>query len=523
MSFVRRNVASALAAVLFATTMLTSCASTLPNNGAKAEAVPAERANKKYAAINRDRSPITYVKLEGDVLRPKMQSESDPLPKDVVGPFELREESLAAALELVLADKKIPMAFQTNQAMTRTVTITSLQGPLDQVVDKLCSLADLYCSYEGGVLVIKDTQTFTVSLPPFIAESYDPFVKGLEAITGGQTYVDNLTGSLIYTASHRNNEKAKEYFDRLRVNTAMIVYEIQIWEVELTDAHQTGIDWDDFTFTDGDFIANLVRDGSPSIAGAVGIGAQITSDHLTANGVLNFLQTQGAVKTISQPQLTVLSGSKAKLRVGNKRDYVSQITRTVGVSSNDNVSVTTSKLETGLELEIGSAWSDGTVYGNLKILLQNLIRLGSLDVGTTSIQLPETSDRNLETKLRVRPGDAVLIGGIVEERGTVDEAGPPGFKNKPLFTTSKNNTARNSELVFMLRPRVVIYTENPPENAQLMQGGIVAEPPRVQNTPRILPEQAPQPIAVPSASGAAGESMSNYLDQLPADQIAPAQ
>ncbi len=518
----RRPVSQSIAAVLLAATMLTSCASTLPNNGAQADLVPAERVEKKYATINRERNPVTYVKLEEDVLRPKKASAAQPLPKDRVGPFELREESLASALELVMGDKKIPMAFETSQATSRMVTITSLEGPLDEVVDKLCGLANLYCSYEGGVLVLKETETFTVSLPPFIAQSYDPFVNGLKSITGGQTYVDTLTGSLIYTASHRNNEKAKDYFERLRANTAMIVYEVQIWEVELTDAHNTGIDWEDFTFTSGDFIANLARDGAPAISGAVGIGAQITSKYLTADGVLSFLQTQGSVKTISQPQLTVLSGSKAKLRVGNKRDYVSQITRTVGISTADNVSVTTSKLETGLELEIASAWSDGTVYGDLKILLQNLIRLGSLDVGTTSIQLPETSDRNLETKLRVRPGDAVLIGGIVEERGTVDESGPPG-RVKPLFTTTKANSARNSELVFMLRPRVVIYTENPPEDAQLIPGGITAEPPRVQNTARLLPrpvEEATPTAIVPNAAPVA--SMSNYLDLLPADQIAPA-
>lgn len=477
-----------VALVLLTTTMLTACADNLPD-GLHDQLDSPRAADSKFPALNASTNdPVVYVKLDKDVLRP-MKSAAARLPfTETVGPFELREETLAGALELVLSDKKIPMAFETNKATTNTITITGLQGPLNDVVDKICGLANLYCAFENGTLLVRETETFTVALPPMIAEDYSPFVSGLQAITGGQTYVDSVTRSLIYTATQRNHKRATEYFDRLRANTALIVYEIQIWEVQLSDQNQTGIDWEEFSGTLGNFNIDLSRDGSPSISGALGLGAQYTSSDITADAVLSFLQTQGAVKTVSQPQLTVLSGSKAKLRVGNKRDYVSQITRTVGVNTADNVSVATSKLETGLNFEINSAWDSGTVYGDLKIELQNLIRLGSLDVGTTSIQLPETSDRSIETKIRVRPGDAVIIGGIVEERNTLDQEGPPGGK-KPLFTTLKDRNASNTELVFMLKPRVVVYTEKPPSAALLNEAPLVAEPYRAPQETFVLPRE----------------------------------
>lgn len=478
-------------ALLASTALLTACTENLPHSPKATFSAP-QRVSSKFNSVNRNReAPITYIKLDKDVLRP-MRQLKERLPSDRwVGPFEMREETLAGALELILADQHIPMAFQTSKVMTNTVTVTGLQGPVNDVVDRVCALANLYCSYEAGTLVVKETETFTVSLPPMIADDYTPFVSGIKAITGGQTYVDGLTRSLIYTTSQRNHQRAQQYFERLRANTAMIVYEIQIWEVQLSDQNQTGIDWEQLSGQIGNFDFNLTRDGAPSIAGAIGIGAQYTSADLTADAVLSFLQTQGAVKTVSQPQLTMLSGSNARLRVGNSRDYVSQITRTVGVNTADNVSVATSKLETGLNLEINSAWDSGTVYGRLKIDLLNLIRLGSLDVGTTSIQLPETSDRSLETKLRVRPGDAVLIGGIVEERNSLDQQGVPGGK-KPLFATSKDKSAANTELVFMLRPRVVVYTDKPPHDAQLH------ETPLYQESFRPNEEQITLPPPVPS-------------------------
>ena len=480
-----RSRSTIVALALLGTTFLTSCSDKMPARVHGELAAP-KLVDGKFNAVNRNTmAPVMYVKLDKDVLRPIPKSKQ-PLPANPwVGPFEMREETLAGALELILADQKIPLAFQTSKVMTNTITISGLQGNLNDVLDKACGLANLYCSYEDGTMVIKETETFTVSLPPMIADDYAPFVSGLAAITGGQTYVDNLTRTLIYTTTQRNHQRAVEYFDRLRANTAMIVYEIQIWEVQLSDQNQTGIDWETFNGTFGNLGYDFLRDGAPSITGALGLGAQYTNSDLSVDAVLSFLRTQGAVKTVSQPQLTVLSGSNAKLGVGNKRDYVSQITRTVGVNTADNVSVATSKLETGLNLEIGSAWDAGTVYGKLKIDLQNLIRLGSLDVGTTSIQLPETSDRSLETKIRVRPGDALLIGGIVEQRNSLDQTGLPGGE-KPFFTTSKDRQGKNTELVFMLRPRVVVYTENLPTEAQLQQSKLMIEPSRTDPQREIL-------------------------------------
>ncbi|HBR68625.1 MAG TPA: type II and III secretion system family protein, partial [Rhodospirillaceae bacterium] len=63
--------------------------------------------------------------LGSDVLVPEMSS-GDPLPDEIVGPFELRSENLAGALQLILADYEIPLAFETNEGMTRTVTVANL-------------------------------------------------------------------------------------------------------------------------------------------------------------------------------------------------------------------------------------------------------------------------------------------------------------------------------------------------------------------------------------------------------------
>jgi hypothetical protein len=466
--------------------------------GARKVSVPeAEAPSEKFKAVNRIReAPVVYVKLGEDVLKPRREVDTRDLPTKTVGPLELREETLAAALQLVLADSDIPLAFQTSEALARTVTVSQLHGPTNEVVERLCSLADLYCSYEKGVLVIKDVETFNVALPPLAGDNYDQFLNGIKNVTGRDAYVDNTTRTLIYSSSHRNNQRAKDYFDRLRTNTALIVFETQIWEVTLNNGNDTGVRWESLpievgsgnssnTITDGNAGFNFGSPGT-NIAGGLTSGIRYLSGSMNMNVVFQFLSSQGSVKTISQPQITVLSGSTAKLRVGNSQKYISQITRTAGLNATgDNLSLTTDTLQTGLNMEISSAWDSSTVYGNLKLDLQNLVTLKEVSVGGengTSIQLPETSERNIETRIRIRPGDALIIGGIVQENDSFDKKGIGGMK--PFLPTSRSVSARNSELVIMMRPHVVVYTDQPPANAILLKDGMYLQNP-VENAPAV--------------------------------------
>ena len=61
-------------------------------------------------------------------------------------------------------------------------------------------------------------------------------------------------------------------------------------------------------------------------------------------------------------------------------------------------------------------------------------------------------------QVRVRPGDSLLIAGLVRENDQLDRSGP-GFSNV-LFPTSRTAKVDNRELVFLLKPRVIVYTDD---------------------------------------------------------------
>lgn len=421
-----------------------------------ADIPPPTSAKQRENAINERPDSVLYLPLGSDALVPESMAGGS-LPKEIVGPFELRSENLAGALQLILADYEVPLAFETEEGLTRTITVANLKGPLDKVVQKVCGLADLYCSFEDGILVVKETETFTVSVPPIGGDTdvIGSFATGLQAITGVSPIVDEGTRTIVYEATSRTSEMAERYFQKLRANTALIVFEVYIWEVSLDSDNATGIDWEKIGSI-GKFNTGITLPGPTGFENPISIGLPTTGEFsFGTDDVLQFISNYGAVKTISQPQITMLSGSEAILRAADTQPFVSSLSRSVD-DGEVTVSTETDQVDTGFTLTISGSWDHSTIYGSIEIQIQEFQGFESFDADGTTLRLPRTTDRELTTQIRVRPGDSLLIGGLVRESDQVDTAGP-GF-NKPFFPTSRSATVSNTELVFLLKPKVVVYT-----------------------------------------------------------------
>lgn len=433
-------------------------------------------ADQRREAVNERPDSVIYLPLGDDILVPEV-AHSDPLPYEMVGPFELRGETLAGALQLILADYDVGLAFEAEGGINKRITVANLSGELSRVVHRICSLADVYCSFEEGTLIVKDKQTFTVTLPP-LGENADgseyisSVSSGLAAIIGETPVADDATRTLVYNASQRNAEMAERYFQRLRANTALIIFETYIWEVSLDAGNSTGIKWETLDEL-GKFNISAAVNGSVAgdFTNPISIGLPTTQTiGVNPADIIQFISQFGAVKTISQPQMTVLSGAQAELRVADTQNYVSEVSTTFN-DTQSTTSVNTDSVDSGFTLTIGSSWDKATVYANISIELTNVLDIEDFtfsdggDGGTsTVIQLPQTTEREMLTQIRVRPGDSVLIGGLVRETDNFNSDGP-GFM-EPVLPSSRTARTENLELVVMMRPRVVVYTD--PDDARYL-------------------------------------------------------
>jgi type II secretory pathway component GspD/PulD (secretin) len=351
--------------------------------------------------------PVTYMPLGLGVLMPDVITTQN-LPREDIGPYELRGESLAGALQFILSEFDIPLAVETDLATARKVTIANLNGRLDLMVEQLCAMSDLYCVYKNGVLSIQPRHDYAVTIPPSGAtvDIIDDVAKAIEDVTKADVVVDRATRTLVYSSSRKQASTLARYFEKLRGNMALINYEVGIWSVQLDPAHQQGVYWEalvDDSAGRAGAIAGLYA-GEYGAPVSIGLPGDV-GDAYGMYDISKFLSQFGYVKALSKPSISVMSGANGLWHVkqneaedGEKLDQV-----TIGLSS---------------------LWDGASVFSDL------------------NLELDGDVERQIKTQIRIRPGDSLILAGMMRQRADGD---------------ARDGKALTDELVVMLRPRVVVY------------------------------------------------------------------
>ncbi len=448
------------------------------------------------------------VTLDIDSLHERRLTRASEIPSGSIVPAtNLEGVPVTAALQAVLSGTDISLAWNAGTLQDHLVSVTNLSGPLPKVVDRICAAAKIFCSYRHGSLELSETETFIVSLPPAIraagssasggdaaSNSITKAINSLlsvkkakgEGKEGGKekAQVDDQGGNIIYTADVRGEELVSEYLKQLRTGRPLIVLQIYLWEVTLSRENAQGINWTQLqnkppinhtTLTSVGALTSAAGALSSPTPGSVSLGA-VTTGILSVNAVASFLATKGRVQSISNPQMTFVSGSGAELKVGGTQRYISQVGTLTNAStasgngvpnptsSANNNTVSTDSIETGLTIKAGGSYENGVIFANLEVALKNLISLHPTDTASGTIDLPETTDEQMNTILRVRPGDNMLLAGLVtsNDNGTAQGFPLGSDSTFPLYGDESHN---NREIVMIVKPSIVLFSDKSAKEA----------------------------------------------------------
>ena len=143
---------------------------------------------------------------------------------------------------------------------------------------------------------------------------------------------------------------------------------------------------------------------------------------------LTALQQSGESQTLSAPRITLLNNRPAKIQDGKVQYYYEEytVTQTVTDRSVDSALVPAgkpSKITSGVELEVmASIGADGesillalAPQVNQEVELVTFARVEDAD-GSFEIRLPETRTQSLATRMRVKSGQTVVLGGVLERQ-----------------------------------------------------------------------------------------------------------
>jgi hypothetical protein len=349
---------------------------------------------------------VRFMPLGVGVLIPDVVA-AQRLPREDIGPYELRGETLAGALQFILSDFDIPLAVESDLALQRTVTVANLNGRLDLMVEQLCSMSDLYCMYKKDVLSVRAYHDYAVTIPPSGAsvDIIDDVAKSIKGVIGKDVVLDRSTRTILYQSTRKQAASLSRYFEKLRANMALISYEVGIWSVQLDPIHRQGVLWESLLHDSQGRAKEIAGVYASEYGAPVSIG--LPGDIGDAYGMYDistFLAGFGEVKALSKPTISVMSGANGLWH-----------TQETGVAPEDAHMV---------KIALGSLWDGASVFSDL------------------DIELEGKAQRHIKTQLRMRPGDSMIMAGMMKPR---------------IIGKGRQQKEVVDELVIMLRPKVVVY------------------------------------------------------------------
>jgi general secretion pathway protein D len=184
---------------------------------------------------------------------------------------------------------------------------------------------------------------------------------------------------------------------------------------------------------------------------------QVTIPSANLSAVMNNSDT----KLIQNPQIRALDGQKASLKIGDKVPVATGSFQPGigGVGINPLVNTQFQYLDVGVNIDITPhVHSNGEV--TLKITMDVSAVTGQSNIG--GISQPIIGQRKIEHEIRLKDGEANLLGGIMEDQQTKSLAGIPGLAQIPILKYLFGQTTQDhseNEIVFAIVPHIIRATD----------------------------------------------------------------
>jgi general secretion pathway protein D len=278
------------------------------------------------------------------------------------------------------------------------------------------------------------------------------------ALENVRVVADDDNNALMIYATGKQYDIIMNAVRQLDVVPTQVIIEASILEVTLTDQLKYGLEW---TFKNG--IGNY--DGQGTLVGgdsqldgalATGFNYIVTKSAGDIRAVLNALSSDSLLNVISTPSVMVLDNHTAYIHVGNEEPIIDQQS-TSDASDTSRITQSITYRDTGVRLEVTPSVNAGGLV--TMDVFQSISQKGEIDEATGQNTFGE---RTIQSRVAVRSGEPVVLGGLIAEEASDADAGIPVLHKLPLvgslFGSTTQNT-RRTELLVIITPRA-LYNEN---------------------------------------------------------------
>lgn len=349
--------------------------------------------------------------------------------------------------------------------------------------------------YADAQDLAKTMQELLAAAPaPAVAAA--PGAPAAAARPSGRIVVNSATNTLILTSNQGEYAQLLGVMRDLDKPARSALIEVTVAEVRVTAKNQLGIEWG----------LNPVSSGIGTVIGGTQGGLGIGTGGLTLNflnsanqikATLNALAYGNNASILSTPRVMARNGETATIQVGQEVPIVTsqQVPVNSGIIGNTPaIPQTVQYRNTGVILKVKPV-----IHAGNRVELEVSQEVSSaVETKTGVTSSPTFSSRKVETKLSIRDGATVLLGGLMSRDDSKGESGIPLLKDIPvagqLFRTNTDNTDK-TELIVLITPYVI---DDDLVAEQVTQAFRSQLGPWAQPGPSVLPPK-PKTVTVPPA------------------------
>jgi general secretion pathway protein D len=251
---------------------------------------------------------------------------------------------------------------------------------------------------------------------------------------------------------------------------------------------------------------------------AATINQLISDPHIFTNGysitmpgaTASFLMTDTSTQILDDPEIRVVDGQTAKLRIGDRIPVATgSFQAGIGVGStgtgagvvNPLVNTQFQYLDVGVNVDVTPRiHPDHEISMKVNVVVSS--QTGSTNIG--GINQPIISQRSIEHDIRLKDGEVNVLGGLMEQTDTNSVNGIPGLGKVPFlkyFFAGNTIDHEKDEILIVLIPHIVRLPTISAENLRSIASGTDTNA-EVRLEDAVLLPESMKPEAAPQAASA---------------------
>ena len=270
------------------------------------------------------------------------------------------------------------------------------------------------------------------------------------AALGKKVVVNPATNSIVFKGTSEEYAQVRRLLEGLDKPTKAAIIEVTVAEVDLRDSLELGVELSSEMLQDGAFTA---------LTGGAGLTVKyFASGSNSATNAIRALAASKRAHILSSPRLMARNGETATIQVGQQVPFPSS---QLGSASNSSIIPGTGTLLTTVQYkDVGVILKvKPIIFSGDRIELEVSQEVSDAQRTTTGVSdAPTINTKKVDTRLALRDGSTVMLGGLISNKDDFSNSGVPLLKDLPILGPLFGFTVESDEqqeLIILITPYTV--------------------------------------------------------------------